>query len=153
MPDGTSAAHGSAGGAPRPDPDDVVGAGKSLQDHPVFVMLTGAAAAFGGGSLAGQRGPRLSTKVQAMPWWVQVAFGIVLWQPVLTIPLFYLVTHSWTQAFVIAALLWVGCTLVGSLLISIAAIRPPKPAPDPPDVTRDLTPDPTPDVTPDDAAG
>lgn len=149
MPDGTSAGDGTAGDTPRLDPDDVVGAGKSLQDHPMFVMLTGAAAAFGGGSLAGQRGPRLSTKVQAMPWWVQVAFGIVLWQPVLTIPLFYLVTHSWTQAFVIAALLWVGCTLVGSLLISIAAIRPPKSAAAPPG----LGPDVTPDATRDDEAG
>jgi hypothetical protein len=108
----------------RPDPDDVVGAGRSLQDNTVFTMFTGAAAAFGGGSLAGQRGPRLSSKVQSMPWWVQVAFGIVLWQPILTVPLFYLVTRSWAQAAIIAACLWVFCTLVGSLLISIFAIRP-----------------------------
>ena len=89
--------------APRPDPDDVVGAGKSLQDNAVFTMFTGAAAAFGGGTLAGQHGPRLSSKVQALPWWVQLAFGIVLWQPILTVPLFYLVTRSWAQAAIIAA--------------------------------------------------
>ena len=111
---------------PRPDPDDVVGAGKSLRDSSVFTMFTGAAAAFGGGTLAGQRGPRLSSKLQRMPWWVQLAFGLVLWQPIVTIPAFYLVTRSWSQAFIIAALLWVGCTLVGSLLISIFAIRPTK---------------------------
>jgi hypothetical protein len=109
---------------PRPDPDDVVGAGRSLQDNAIFTMFTGAAAAFGGGTLAGQRGPRLSSKVQSMPWWVQVAFGIVLWQPILTVPLFYLVTRSWAQAAIISACLWVLCTLVGSLLISIFAIRP-----------------------------
>jgi hypothetical protein len=109
---------------PRPDPADVVGAGRSLQDNAVFTMFTGAAAAFGGGRLAHSPGPRLSTKVQSMPWWVQLAFGLVLWQPILTVPLFYLVTGSWTQAAIIGALLWVGCTLVGSLLISVFAIRP-----------------------------
>jgi hypothetical protein len=109
---------------PRPDPDDVVGAGRSLQDNPVFTMFTGAAAAFGGGTLGGQRGPRTSAKVQSLPWWVQVAFGIVLWQPILTITLFYLVTRSWGQAAIIAACVWLFCTLVGSLLISIFAIRP-----------------------------
>ena len=124
----------------RPDPDDVVGAGKSLQNHSVFTMFLGAAAAFGGGSLAGQRGQRLSSRVKDMPWWVQVAFGLVLWQPIVTIPLFYLVTGSWGRAFTIGALLWVGCTLVGSLLISIFAIRPDEhgrsaPPPEPPEPT------------------
>jgi hypothetical protein len=33
---------------------------------------------FGGGSLAGQRGPWLSSRVKDMPWWVQVAFGLIL---------------------------------------------------------------------------
>ena len=115
----------------RPDPDDVVGAGKSLQHSGIFTMFMGAAAAFGGGSLAGQRGPRLSSRVKDTPWWVQVAFGMILWQPIVTIPLFYLVTGSWGRAFVIGALLWVGCTLVGSLLISVFAIRPSEH--DPPD--------------------
>ena len=113
----------------RPDPDDVVGAGKSLQHSGIFTMFLGAAAAFGGGSLDGQRGPRLSSRVKDTPWWVQVAFGLILWQPIVTIPLFYLVTGSWGRAFVIAALLWVGCTLVGSLLISVFAIRPSKHGP------------------------
>ncbi len=109
----------------RPDPDDVVGAGKSLQHNAIFTMFMGAAAAFGGGTLGGQRGARMSSRVKHTPWWVQVAFGMVLWQPIVTIPLFYLVTGSWGRAFVIGALLWVGCTLVGSLLISIFAIRDP----------------------------
>jgi len=108
----------------RPDPDDVVGAGKSLREHGVFMLFMGAASAFGGGSLAGQRETRLSARVQTMPWWVQVAFGLILWQPLVTVPVFYLVMGSWSRAAVIAALLWVGCTLVGSLLVSIFAIRP-----------------------------
>ncbi len=108
----------------RPDPDDVVGAGKSLRDNGIFTMFMGAASAFGGGSLAGQRGPRLSSRVQRMPWWVQVAFGLILWQPIVTVPVFYLVTRSWSRSAVIAALLWVGCTLIGSLLVSMFAIRP-----------------------------
>src|SRR5438128_1249160 len=57
-------------------------------------------------------------------------------QPLVTIPLFYLAAGSWARAFTIGALLWVGCTLVGSLLISMFAIRPDRkvaePAPEEP---------------------
>jgi hypothetical protein len=109
--------------APRPDPDDVVGMGRSLRASSIFTMFLGAASAFGGGSLAGQQGPRMSSKVKDMPWWVQVAFGLVLWSPIITVPLFYLVTRSWVQAAIIGACIWVGCTLVGSILISMFAIR------------------------------